>query len=134
MIFVADKYHLSYYSNIPPELCYCENVATASDMYLQGFWGANQAPYTFSVEVWSVDGNTIYEVIDPKYYKIYVGVDPFSGRHYLAFNLKSFSPQMCAQKCFLMKIGVKNASGVFVFANYTERYCLASCCEYASAI
>lgn len=134
MIFVTNKYDLSYYGNIPAQLCYCEYLASASDMYLQGSWSPNLSPYTLGAAVWTVDGNTALEVIDPAYYEFYIARNPFTGNHYFTFRLKAYTAVMCEEKCFLIRIGVTNASGDLVFAAWTERYCIPSCCEHISGV
>lgn len=134
MIFVNNKYDLDYYSGKPAELCYCDYLVSASDMYLQGSWRQNTYPYTASVEVWSVDGNNIFEVVDPSMYEIGFFIHPFTLFHAFTFRLKSYTDAMCTQKCFLMRIGIRNAQDTIVFAGYTERYCIASCCESVGGV
>jgi hypothetical protein len=135
MIWVANKNDLSYYSGVPERMCYCENLSAPSDMLLQGSWNGITVlgGYSASVEVWSVDGNTALEVISPSLYDIYFAKNPLTGQHFFTFRLKSYSPVMCTEKCFLIRIGI-TGNGSLVFAAWTERYCITNCCDVPRGI
>lgn len=123
MIWVSNKADLQYYNGS----CYCTTLGFPSDMLLQGSWSPNSSPYTLSAEVWTPDGNTILEILPSSYYEFYIF--EYGGLHYFTFRLKSYTSIMCAQTCFLMRIGIRNASNTIVFAAWTEQYCIKSCCD-----
>lgn len=134
MIWVTDKYQLDYYTVKDKQLCYCSALGHPTDMVLQGFWSASATPYTLGAAIWSVDGNTALENIPSDYYEYYIAAEPNTGRHFFTFRLKQYSPGMCANKCFLMRIGVTNGNGEIVFAAWTQRYCIKSCCDVPRGI
>lgn len=137
MLWFSDKKDLQYYNQTPGAPCYCEEMIYPSDMMLQGNIpaGAGTGTYTISIEVWSVDGNTIYEVAT-SYFDYYFFTNPVNKLHYFTARLKSFSPAMCAHKCFLIRVGITNAGDPnnFLFANWTERWCISDCCDTAKGI
>lgn len=133
MTWITDKSKLGYYTTLP-EFCYCDTVSYASDILLQGKWNSNQLGFNYnaSVEIWSKDGNTAYEVVNPIYYDLYYGKIPDTGEYFFTLRFKSFSPAMCDNKCFLVRVGISysNVAPVtYVFAAWTEQYCIKSCCD-----
>lgn len=137
MLWFSDKKDLQYYNQAPGVPCYCEELVYPSDMVLQGSipGGAGTGSYNISFEVWSVDGNTIYEVAT-SYFDYYFFVNPVNKQHYFTAKLKTFSPAMCAHKCFLIRVGITNAGDPnnYLFANWTERWCVSDCCDTAKGI
>lgn len=133
MIWVTNKADLDFYT-VPAEYAYCDTMGHPTDVLLQGFWAQNTSPYTLQAEVWTVDGNDILEIIDPDYYEYYIAVDPITGMHFFTWKLLQYSPEMCANKCFLIRIGVQNATSQYVFAAWTQRYAIKSCCDVPRGI
>lgn len=137
MIWFSNIKDLQYYNQQPGVPCYCEELVYAGDMMLQGALPAGQGSgnYTISIEVWSPDGLTTYEVAT-SYFNYYFFVNPVNGQHYFTARLKSFSPAMCAHKCFLIRVGVTNTGspGTYLFANWTERYCVSNCRDTAKGV
>jgi hypothetical protein len=137
MVWFSNIKDLQYYNQQPGVPCYCEELVYAGDMMLQGAIpaGKGSGNYTISIEVWSPDGLTAYEVAT-SYFSYYFFVNPVNGLHYFTARLKSFSPAMCAHQCFLIRVGVTNTGSPdkYLFANWTERYCVSNCCDTAKGI
>lgn len=137
MLWFSDKKDLQYYNQSPGVPCYCEELIYPSDMILQGQipGGRGSGNYNISIEVWSTDGNTAYEVAT-SYFDYYFFTNPVNQLHYFTARLKTFSPAMCAHKCFLIRVGITNAGypNNYLFANWTERWCISDCCDTAKGI
>ncbi|OSZ79121.1 hypothetical protein CAP35_12970 [Chitinophagaceae bacterium IBVUCB1] len=137
MLWFSDKKDLQYYNQSPGVPCYCEELIYPGDMILQGQipGGRGSGNYNISIEVWSTDGNTAYEVAT-SYFDYYFFTNPTNQLHYFTARLKTFSPAMCAHKCFLMRVGITNAGDPnnYLFANWTERWCVSDCCDTAKGI
>ncbi|MBS1771506.1 MAG: hypothetical protein JST82_01510 [Bacteroidetes bacterium] len=137
MMWFSDIKQLQYYNPTPGVACYCEELMYPGDMILQGSIpaGTGTGNYSISIEVWSTDGLTIYEVAT-SYFDYYFFTNPSNGLHYFTARLKSFSPAMCSHQCFLMRVGVTNTGSPnnYLFANWTERYCVSDCCDTAKGI
>lgn len=137
MIWIGDKNKLSYYTKCNDTIdCYCDLLVYPNDLILQGTFNKQSGNYAISVEVWTPDGNTIHEVVDSIYYEYYFANNKFIGRDYFVVRLKAWSPSMCANNCFVMRIGIRDVSNgnQLIFASWTDRYCIADCCDVARDI
>lgn len=137
MKWFANIKDLQYYTQPKGVSCYCEQLVYPSDMLLQGTIPAGQGSgnYNISIEVWSPDGLTIYEVAN-SYFDYYFAVNPVTSLHYFNARLRSFSPAMCSHQCFLIRVGITNVGDPnnYLFANWTERWCVSDCCDTARGI
>lgn len=137
MLWFSDKKELQYYNQSLGVPCYCEELIYPGDMMLQGSipGGKGTGNYSIGFEVWSTDGNTIYEVAT-SYFDYYFFTNPINQLHYFTARLKSFSPAMCAHKCFLIRVGITNVGepNNYLFANWTERWCISECCDTARGV
>lgn len=137
MLWFSNKKELQYYNQTLGVPCYCEELIYPGDMLLQGHipGGKGSGNYNISFEVWSTDGNTAYEVAT-SYFDYYFFTNPVNHLHYFTARLKTFSPAMCAHKCFLIRVGVTNIGDPnnYLFANWTERWCISDCCDTAKGV
>lgn len=134
MIWLSEISKLGYYNKCSTIPCYCEALLYPEDLMLQGTIPAGQGTgnYGISIEVWSADGTTALEA-DNTNFSYYFFVNPITQIHTFNIRLKRFTTAMCANKCFLIRVAVWNSGNpdAFLFANWTEQYCIADCCEYA---
>lgn len=131
----TNKQQLQYYNMRCDAPCYCELLVYPSDLILQGSFGKGTAAYSVGVAVWSVDGNTALENVDSSYYDVFTGYNKFTGRDFFTLKFKAWTPVMCSNGCFLIRVGVTDlGTGQLVFAEFTERYCMADCCDFARDI
>lgn len=132
MIFLNSISELQYY-NLPQGLpCYCESISLASDMYLTSVLGVGIGNYTAVIYVYSADGLTNLETAT-SYFTIAFGLDPFNQRYFTA-RLNTFSPAMCAQKCFILRLVITVDGAGTAFDKYTEVYCQTTCCQTATSV
>lgn len=133
MIWIDSIYQLQYY-NQPKDLpCYCEALVNPGDMVLQGIVGT--APgnvYNMAIFVYSANGNTLYEDATA-YFEYYFAQMP-DGRRYFNARLKSYSPAMCAHACYILNVQVTKSTGGLLFNKWTERWCIANCCDVVRGI
>lgn len=132
MIFIDDINSLQYYNSPGEQLCYCESVSQASDVFLQSILNAGVGNYSAAIYVYSTDGLTNIETATA-YFTVTYGIDPFSQRYFIA-QLNTFSPAMCAQKCFILRVVITATGAGIVFDKYTEVYCQTSCCQTATSV
>jgi hypothetical protein len=131
MTWFDNIYDLQYYKTPKDVPCYCEELVYPNDMQLQGNIYNGNGSYTIHFYVYSADGLTSYEDATA-YFDYYFAKMP-DGTHFFNARLKSYSPEMCAHKCFLIR-AVVSQGGSTLFDKYTERYCQSSCCNVASGI
>ncbi len=131
MIWFDNIYDLQYYKTAKDLPCYCEELVYPNDMQLQGSIYNGNGSYAIHFYVYSADGLTSYEDAT-SYFDYYFAKMP-DGTHFFNARLKSYSPEMCAHKCFLIR-AVVTQSGITLFDKFTERYCQSSCCNVASGI
>lgn len=133
MIWFDSKYDLQYYNQPEGVECYCEALIKPSDMILQGMLPAVPGnSYTMHIDVYSADGNTFYESANTYFSYFFGGIA--DGRRYFNAQLKGYSPGMCSHECFVLNVYVTNAAGGQVFNKWTERYCIANCCDEVTSI
>ncbi|RYE25468.1 MAG: hypothetical protein EOP51_04075 [Sphingobacteriales bacterium] len=133
MQWFDNKFDLQYYHQPEGVPCYCEALVKPADMMLQGMLPSVAGNgYTMHIDVYSADGNTFYEHATT-YFKYFFGSIP-DGRRYFNAQLKSYSPAMCLHECFVLNVYVTNNAGGQVFNQWTERYCIADCCDEVTAI
>lgn len=126
-------YDLQYYHQAEGVPCYCEALIRPSDMILQGMVSTVAAnSYTLQIDVYSADGITKYETATT-YFNYFFAATP-DGRKYFNARLKGYSPAMCAHECYVLNVIVKNSGGGQVFNRWTERYCIAECCDEVTGI
>lgn len=129
MRIVSSIYELEYYKPRPNGIeCYCERLIYADDLMLQAPLRQNQAGgYTMAIHVYSADGKTFLEDATSAF-SWYIFRNPATGRDTFNIRLESFTNQMCAAKCWILRIIVD--SGPWnVFNGYTDQYCQAQCCD-----
>lgn len=131
MTWFDNIYDLQYYKTPKDVPCYCEELVYPNDMQLQGSIYNGNGSYTINFYVYSTDGLTSYEDATA-YFDYYFAKMP-DGTHFYNARLKSYSPEMCSHKCFLIRAVVMQGSAT-LFDKYTERYCQSSCCNVASGI
>lgn len=133
MQWFESKYDLQYYNQPEGVECYCEALVKPADMMLQGMLPPVPGnSYTMHIDVYSADGNTFYESATA-YFKYFFGSIP-DGRRYFNAQLKSYSPAMCLHECYVLNVYVTNTAGGQVFNQWTERYCIADCCDEVTGI
>lgn len=137
MIWVSSLDQLQINNQCDGIPCYCEALLYPSDLLLQGTIPAGQGSgnYGISIEVWTADGQTALEA-DNSNFDYYFFVNPITQEHNFNIRLKKFTSAMCQYRCFLIRVGVWNSGypDTFLFANWTERYCISDCCEYATGV
>lgn len=137
MIWRYNVQDLDYYQSRPNELCYCETLAYPSDLTLQGHFTKQTGYYELFVEVWDESGTVFYENALP-YFDWCIADNPLrANEQFFNLQLKTWSPAMCANKCFVIKALIVNrdipTSVVFGEA-WTEKYCIKDCCDEARGI
>lgn len=128
MIWFNSIYDLQYYHQPKGVPCYCEAIAYPQDMHLQGQFYQGNNNYTLKIYVYSADGQTQYEDATA-YFDYYFAAVPNTTSHFFNARLKSFSPEMCAHECYILRAEVTQNDGRVVFNKYTERYCQNNCCD-----
>lgn len=131
MIWIDSINDLQYYKQSKDLPCYCEELVYPNDMQLQGRVYNGSGSYTLALYVYSADGLTQYENATT-YFDYYFAKMP-NGTHFFNARLKSFTPAMCAHKCFIIR-AVVSQGGKVLFDKYTERYCQSSCCDVARGV
>lgn len=119
MVFLDSIYQLQYYNQQPGQPCYCEAIVNSKDLMLQA--PVNVSSYATSIYLYSADGLTLIADITD-YFELYFF--SYNGQTYFNARLNSFPPQMCANPCFILYIEIDKQ-----FKKFTERYCVAACCE-----
>jgi hypothetical protein len=133
MQWFDNKFDLQYYNQPEGVPCYCEALVKPADMMLQGMLPPVPGnTYTMHIDVYSADGNVKYETATT-YFSYFFGSIP-DGRRYFNARLKSWSPAMCTHECYVLNVYVTNAAGGQVFNQWTERYCIANCCDEVTGI
>lgn len=133
MRFIDTIDQLQYYNPIPGVPCYCEEIIFPADMQLQSPLDNNgDGNYTVTIYVYSADGVDELENAT-NYFSTVTYNNPNTQRHTFNIKLNSFSPTMCANKCFILYVTVAGSGNTY-FAKYTERYCVPECCEYVTDV
>lgn len=132
MVWFDNISQLQYYNQPKGVPCYCEIIVFPSDMILQAQFPANSGAFGLLIEVMSVDGLIVYEDATA-YFDRYFFIHPTTGDYVANLQLKSFSPQMCARVCYILRVRIDMGT-TRVFDKYTERYCQSSCCDIARDI
>lgn len=132
MRWVGNIHNLSYYHVGTDTPCYCEQLISADDIFLQGKLNTTAATgYSLTVNVYSPDGLTLYEDATD-YFDWMVGVNPYGGVYFL-LQAKSYSPAMCQYQCWVLRVTI-TVNGLTAFDMYTDQYCKAVCCELPKGI
>lgn len=134
MIWISKIEDLEYYNHSEPVPCYCETLVDPADLVLQTTsLNAYKGTLTLSVKVYTTDGLTILEDAT-SYFSWYV----FSanGATYANLKLNSFSPTMCSEACWILRVSLTSTAlgGATAFDKYTERYCNVACCNTTKGI
>lgn len=133
MRFIDTIFELQYYHPIQGMPCYCEEILFPFDMQLQSPLDNNgDGNYTITIYVYTADGTTELEDAT-NYFSTVTYNNPNTNRHTFNIKLNSFSPTMCANKCFILFITVTGGGNTY-FSKYTERYCVPECCEYVTDV
>lgn len=125
---------LEYY-NPPPDMleCYCETMPVPQDLMLQGDLQRNGTPtFTYLIRMYDPSGTTLLDTVTGSF-DIYIGLNPITNKQYFAARLKTFTPSMCANPCFVLEVTISKG-GIFYFYGWTQKYCIPSCCLYATNI
>lgn len=132
MVWRNSIYDLDYYHPVKGIPCYCEELAYASDMILQAIPLLNASnSLTATLYVYTPDGLTQLENATT-YFQSYFATDT-SNRKYFNAQLKSFSPAMCNNKCFIIRLVITSA-GYTIWDKWTERYCVNDCCDVVRGV
>lgn len=135
MVFIDNISQLQYYHLAPDAPCYCEFLAYPSDLILQASYPAASGTLDFAVQLLSPDGITQLETpaTTQSYFQWYFFT--LNGFGYTNIRLKTYSPAMCANKCWILRVTISiKSTGQVLFDKYTERYCQASCCDVPRGI
>lgn len=146
MVWINDLLLLQYYNQSTWAECYCDLMVDPSDLILQALIEYSPSgEYTLLVEVMQPDGTIVLEDAT-SYFEWYVFQAP-NGNYYMNMRAMRFSPAMCANSCFILRVTIKRkenySSGIggevttiyrTIFQKYTERYCIDNCCLVAKSI
>lgn len=131
MVWFNSISELQYYNVSDDGQCYCETLLQPNDMQLQGLLFNGAAPYTVTLYLYSADGLTQYADAT-SYFEIYTA-KATNGQDYFNARLKSYHPDMCTYKCYIIRATVVSG-GVTIFDKWTERYCQDDCCDTVSGV
>lgn len=141
MIWIDSISELQYYKSNYGLPCYCERIMVPNDILLQAqvYTGivpgqiGSGATYSVVVQAYSADGLTLLGDITPSFEWYAFAV---SAAVYVNLMMIKFSPIICAQKCFILKVTISQIAGatLIVFSKFTERFCLDNCCVLPSGI
>jgi len=124
--------------------CYCDLLIEANDLILQAIVTPSPTgQYSLLIEVMQPDGLVVFEDAT-MYFEWYV-FQGVNGVFYMNMRAKRFSPAMCANSCFILRVTINriewisSGGGVVsvprvIFQKYTERYCIDNCCVLAKDI
>lgn len=145
MVWFDSLEYLQYYNQTPGVDCYCDLLVDPNDLILQA-----EIPYSPSgqyivlIEVLQPDGLVVFE--DATQYFQWYAFQANNGNYYINMQALRFSPAMCANSCFILRvtisrvevygtvIGETQTINRIVFQKYTERYCVDNCCIIATSI
>jgi hypothetical protein len=141
MVCFDEIIDLQYYNQTPGIDCYCDLLVDPNDLILQA-----QVPFSPSgqyivlIQVLQPDGTVIFE--DATQYFQWYAFQANNGNYYINMQALRFSPAMCANSCFILKVtisrvefyGIGQSINRVVFQKYTERYCVDNCCIVATSI
>jgi hypothetical protein len=131
MVFFDSIYKLQYYNTPAGMPCYCEQLVYANDMTFQiPIYTGSTSGFTVQFYVYSVDGLTQLET-STAYFDRYIFT--YNGQKYLNARLKQFSPAMCANKCYIIRVLI-TANNITVFDGYSQQFCQNQCCDIPRGI
>ena len=144
VIWIDDLSELQFYNQTIWADCYCDLLVEANDLILQApVTYSPSGQYTLMVEVMQPDGLIVFEDATA-YFEWYV-FQGVNGNYYMNIRANRFSPAMCANSCFILRVTIKRietfSSGEepvtierIIFQKFTERYCVDNCCLVAKSI
>jgi len=140
MIWIYDLNNLSYLTTPSWADCYCELITEPNDVLLQAVFNSpfGGGTYNLGIALLSPDGQTVLEDVTSRFeWYVYQVGDLF----YCNLRLLRITDIMCANKCFIFHVVIKNYIGTpptiairTAFDAYTERYCVDNCCLLPSNI
>ena len=145
MVWIDSLEYLQYYNQTPGIDCYCDLLVDPNDLILQAL--VPQSPsgqYVVLIEVLQPDGLVVFE--DATQYFQWYAFQASNGNYYINMQALRFSPAMCANSCFILRVTIKrvenyvdveggiNSIQRVVFQKFTERYCVDNCCIIATSI
>lgn len=113
--------------------CYCEKIMYASDMTFQLSPNSQQfynLGTSIAIHVCDPEGNVIEDATS--YFNWWTAIS--GGRKYMTARLKTYSPAMCVNSCFRIRVSIIPTTGIPVYVGYSELYCLDSCCDIPRGI
>lgn len=140
MVWIDLLEDLQFYNQTPGVDCYCDLLVEANDLILQAIVPPSPTgKYTLKVEVLQPDGLVVFE--DASIYFEWYVFQGVNGVYYMNMRATRFSPAMCANSCFILRVTIGRLEGKgevsynrIVFQKYTERYCVDNCCLVAKDI
>src|SRR5690606_35930597 len=116
--------------------CYCEKIMYASDMTLQ-LSPTSQQFYNLAtaivINVCDAEGTVLEDATSYFEWRTF----KIGNKKYLNARLKTYSPAMCLNSCFRLRVTINAVLIVTlipVFTGYSELYCLDSCCDIPRGI
>lgn len=119
--------------------CYCEKIMYASDMTFQ-LSPDSQSFYNLDttfivIDVCNPEGTVLEDATS--YFEW--GTFKIGNKKYLNARLKTYSPAMCNNSCFRVKVSITPiypppSLNIPVYIGYSELYCLDSCCDIPRGI
>lgn len=119
--------------------CYCEKIMYASDMTFQ-LSPDSQSFYNLDTTVILINVcNTEGTVLEDATSYFEWGTFKIGNKKYLNARLKTYSPAMCNNSCFRIKVSITPvypgpSLNIPVYIGYSELYCLDSCCDIPRGI
>lgn len=146
MVWIDSIEYLQYYNQTPGVDCYCDLLVDPNDLILQApVPPSPSGEYTLLIEVLQPDGLLVFE--DATQYFQWYAFQANNGNYYVNMQALRFSPAMCANTCFILRVTIKRVERYInaeseeittieriVFQKYTERYCVDNCCVIATSI
>lgn len=145
MVWIDSIEELQYYNQTVWADCYCDLLVEANDLILQApVEYSPSGQYVLLVEVMQPDGLLVFEDAT-SYFEWYV-FQGVNGLYYMNMRAKRFSPAMCANSCFILRVTISRIENYIgpgdeitsiervIFQKYTERYCVDNCCLVATSI
>lgn len=127
MIWVNRIADLDYYNTTPGAPCYCEFLVYPGDLVLQAQYPTPAFGEAIIISVLSPDGLQVYESNANAYFEVYYFT--IGSIRYCNIRLKTYSPAMCSNKCWILHVQIENGTKIISFDKYTNKYCQASCCD-----
>lgn len=107
--------------------CYCEYLVYPSDILLQGILDTNTSNgFNYKVYIYNTDGVELEDATS--YFSFYSAINP-NGKKYFNLTCNAFSPAMCLNKCYILRVVVTDYDDIVWFDRLTEQYCQTDCCD-----